>query len=515
MRYILTFWERISVTRTLFLAIFISTFSAFSVDATETHGAAELSLEKCIQLALERNLNLAQEMVKISNRNEEIREVKGTAFPQLSVESGYTYIGNITKIDFGEGQKISLVPEDNYIVKFMVTQLLYTGGQVRSALRLAEAAKESVEMEDKLTREGIIMMVSIYYYNCLLTDKMVLVAGETVETVRAHLNNVRKMKEQELVSEFDLLRAEVELANVEPLLIRSRNQREISFARLADIIQWDGGKFTLIDDFDQHYAEFDRESINAIAEDNRFEIKLLLANKKVLQEATNIEKGTYKPTILAFGNYDWANDELDIMTGDTTWNYGWNVGLQMSWTLFDGFQRQARVAKSQGELKILSLEKEKLLNSIHLELTEAVNNYQEALDLINSQKINVTQARRGLELAKVRYNQGISTQLEVLDSQTALTRAQSEYVSALHAFSLAKISLKKAMGILYKEWQDSNGLPGNVRDVENNGPENGDLPEQTERETGEEFHSKELSSHRHNFRNLTTIDGLSTPEIRS
>jgi len=99
-----------------------------------------------------------------------------------------------------------------------------------------------------------------------------------------------------------------------------------------------------------------------------------------------------------------------------------------------------------------------MINTIRLEVTEALNNYQEARELIESQEKNVEQARESLTIAEVRYKQGISTQLEVMDSRTALTSARSQYATALHNFSLAKIALNRAMGILLITWQKNDSL---------------------------------------------------------
>lgn len=442
----------------LFTFFFWQVNLAITQNAYGAKGGEKVSLDlhQCIKMALSRSLTLAQGIQKLKNREQEIREVRGTAYPQLEFEANYTRIGNITKFDFGDGNKVSFTPEDNYVTKLMLTQLLYSGGQVKAALRLAESAKKSIELEQEFTREMTIMLVTIDFYNALLANEMIDVAEETVKTVKAHLKNVYEMKKEGLVSEFDVLRAEVELANVKPLLIKSKNGRKNAFARLADIIQWDKDVETLSvkGSFDLTESKINEKEIFSLALNNRWELQILNANLSVMRENVSIKKGAFKPSLVFFSNYDWSNDELDLATGNTKWNEGWNLGLVANWKLFTGFQTSAKVAKTEGDLKILEIEKKKLINSINLEVTEAINNYHVSRELLQSQKKNIHQARRGLEIAEVRFKQGISTQLEVMDSRTALTKARSDYAITMHNYTLSKISLEKVTGLIFKTWNE-------------------------------------------------------------
>ncbi|MBN2384994.1 TolC family protein [bacterium] len=416
---------------------------------------AELTLDQCIEMALNRNLTLAQSQVKIGIRDEEIREVRATVFPQLGFEANYTRLGNLSTIDMGEGVEVSLYPEDNYLFQLSLTQLLYSGGQVQAAVRLAKSAKEAVSLEQQLTEENIIMAVMLYFNQVLLAEELLKVAEETVATVQAHLDIVRVMHQEGLASEFDLLRTEVELANVKPLLIQSKNRERIAMARLADIIQWDEGAFSIQGALETKPLEIDGAELLESALLNRWELRVIETNRQMVAESVNIARGGYLPSLVFFGNYDWSNDEIDLRTGEGQWNDGWNLGLQANWQLFDGFGTRARVAQAKGNQKLLDYELEKIKDTIKLELIEAVDNYREAVELIQSQCMNVEQARKGLHIAEVRFREGISTRLEVMDSRTALTAAQSQYALAQHNFALARIMLDKAIGIISKAWSAS------------------------------------------------------------
>jgi outer membrane protein len=414
------------------------------------------TLAECISRALEKNLLLVQASIKIENRVQEIREVRAVAYPQLKFDGNYTRLGNLTKIDMGDGQKISFTPADNYSLKLALNQILYAGGQVKAALRLAGNAKEAVELERQLAKETVILLTGIDFYNAMLTDEMVKVAEDTVSTVSAHLENVKKMKEQDLVSEFDLLRASVALSNIQPLLISSRNQREIAYARLADMVQWPGKLEAISGIFEEELFTYDEDSILPIALEHRWELKILDSSLRIAEENLAISRGDKKPSVVFFGNYDWSNDNIDLMTGNGEWNEGWNFGIQAGWHLFDGFAAEAKIARSKGDVRLAEIEKTKTVNSIRLEVIEALNNYREAVELRQSQGKNVEQAAKSLHIAEVRFQQGISTQLEVMDSTSALTVARSQYLQAMHGFSLAKITLEKVMGILLEDWTGGN-----------------------------------------------------------
>lgn len=437
------------------LSLLLSDFTAVVVAENASDETESLSLGSCLESALSRNLTLEQSLIKIENRLQEIREVRATAYPQLEMEANYTRLGNLSKFELAEGVKVSFVPEDNYVVRMMLTQILYAGGQVNAALRLAQHAKEAVEIERELTQEAVIMMTSVYFFNAMLMEDLVRVSQETVDLIGAHLDIVKVMKEQGLVSEYDLLRTEVELANVQPQLIETRNSRELAYARLSDFVQWPRPIRRLEGEFPRTIIEIDEQLLLAQAMENRFELKLVDASRQMAEELLLIARGDRKPTVAFFSNYDWSNDEMDLMTGDTTWNEGWNLGLQGNWKLFTGFATSAKIAKAEGEIRLAEIERKKTENALRLEVHEAVNAYQQAVELLQSQGKSIEQAQKSLEIAEVRYKQGISTQLEVTDARTALSRARSNYAIAQHSLALAGIGIEKVRGTLRKSMVSS------------------------------------------------------------
>jgi outer membrane protein TolC len=130
------------------------------------------------------------------------------------------------------------------------------------------------------------------------------------------------------------------------------------------------------------------------------------------------------------------------------WDSGWNYGLTAALPLFDGFAREGSVISQKARLKQSQIDLVDTEETALFELTKAIFSIEDAAEFVESQKLNLSRAQEGLRLVEVGYREGINTQVEVVDAQSALTTARANYYQSIYSHMVAKLDLQKAMGTL-------------------------------------------------------------------
>ena len=147
--------------------------------------------------------------------------------------------------------------------------------------------------------------------------------------------------------------------------------------------------------------------------------------------------------------WDKVLDDFRSPFGAGTWNRSSNVMVTLNWTIFDGFATRGKVRQAKVDLHQSRLDNSQLRNTIRLEVRDALGNVSEASQRVAALGETVDQARRGVNIAEVRYRNGVGTQLEVLDAQVALTQARVNRITAIHDLAVAVAELRRAVG---REW---------------------------------------------------------------
>jgi outer membrane protein TolC len=164
-----------------------------------------------------------------------------------------------------------------------------------------------------------------------------------------------------------------------------------------------------------------------------------------METRIQIARAGDKPTLSLFANYFGTSPEYFMASSnDLRWN--WVAGVNLSLPLFSGFETRGRIAKSQADYAGAKAQLLDVEQQVRLETRQAFLHIKEAEAQVASQVQNVRQAERVLRIARQRYDQGLGTQLEVTDSQVALTQARVNEISALYRHELALAELERAVG---------------------------------------------------------------------
>lgn len=410
----------------------------FSLTCSAWCEVKPLTLDEGIQLALANNHSLQAASKSVTSAREGISEAKAGFYPTLQFES------SCTKLDSAPSYGTMIMGDDViYDAKGIVTQPLFTGGKLSSAYKLALSNYESAEYEYERVKNDLILAVKSAYFGILKALKFQQVAADSVKQVEVHLRLVKNFYDAGTVAKVDVLRAEVQLANVRQNLIKAENGVSLAKAGFNQLLARElDAAVEVIDILKVTLCQVNLDDCLKEAGNSRPELKQMKANIEMLKQRVTIAKGDNYPAVALLGNYDYQKGK----TPEIEWDGSWLAGIMVNWTLWDGKARTSRINQAVSELEGVYAQEMLLRDGISLEVRQAILNLNEAEKNIEVAQGAIGQAEENLRISEEMYKEGVSTTTDVLDAQTMLTQAKTNYYQALYDYNLARAKLQKAIG---------------------------------------------------------------------
>jgi outer membrane protein TolC len=290
------------------------------------------------------------------------------------------------------------------------------------------------------------------YFAVLLAAQQIQVRQASVELLEQELADTTRRFEAGTVPRFNVLRAEVELANARPALIRTRNAHRIAKDQLATLLGFDApreatGDIPLIlsGKLEALPWTLPLPDVISTALSRRTELEALRKAQALRWEDVVSAKARYRPSLQAFAGYEARSTIFSPNLAHEV--HGWTTGVQLSWDIFDGGLTRGRVKEAEAQYRRSSVELNDAGRQVELEARSAHSAFVEAQEVLQSQEKVLEAAEESLRLARARYEAGTSTQLDVLGAQTALTEARTTQVQALHGYAVARARLERATGL--------------------------------------------------------------------
>jgi outer membrane protein TolC len=319
--------------------------------------------------------------------------------------------------------------------------------------------------------------VKVAYYDALLAEEAVRLSDNTVRRIRQTLDETRKMNEAGISTDYEVLRLEVELANVEPTLRRSRNAAASARRSLAvelgatalDSLELDGSLFDLggvevaADDSPLLVRVSDATGATAgraidtqdaldLARANRSDLRQIALMEQLRRTELRVERSEYLPKVTLFGTYSIVAQQNGSpqFFGESSEQraYGRQVGVQVTLPVFSGFKRPALVAQREVALAQVREQAALLGDQVENQVKTLFDQVDEARTRSRAQSFALRQAQRGYEIASVQYREGIGTQLELTDAEVALRQSEFNRAEAVYDYLVARARFEEAIGMV-------------------------------------------------------------------
>ena len=435
---------------TLFLLLAVFTFA---VSAEETNAPAwlsrPLSQADCINIALAQNADILKAKSDLEASAGVVVQTRAVALPTLQAGS---------QVKHSEPQAIesfpnTTPPNNNWNSDIQIVQGIYEGGKLIAAIQAASATKKQSIAQYQTQVADTLLAVRLAYYDVLLAAQQITVNEASVKLLQKELDDQQRRFDAGTVPHFNVLRAEVALANAKPNLFHATSQYRVSKNVLANLLGYNLPR-EVLENIPLNLTDtFDITSWNMILPDaiqQALERRTELADlrEQVVLQNLNIvnAKSGYKPTVQAFAGYTWNNSQFTDPNDLSYTIHGWNVGGQLTWALFDGGLTIGKVQQAKALYKKSQTELEDRSRQIELDVRTAYSDFLEAKEVLDSQTKVQEQAEEALREANARFDAGTGTQLDVLDAETSLTQARTTQVQALHDYATARARLERAIG---------------------------------------------------------------------
>ena len=474
-----------SIAAALLAGVFLQAGEDALTNFTATR---QLTLDEAVQIALRQNPDILKAKQEIERTRGLVIETRAQALPHLAIAGSYNQQDKRLLKDFGgtggsttsasaqatpaatpasgtgsssdsttqastqnqqqSGFSSASRQDKSWQVTIEARQLIYSGGQVAAALRIARFTEDSSYWSLRNTIDTVVATTRRQFYDVLLDRALIKVQQESIELLQSQLSDQQNRFEAGTVPRFNVLQAEVALANARPGLISARNNYLIAQLALAKTLGLGASEqrpgappINAVGELTVEPRSLDVAQSLAEAHERRPFLKV--QRLQILTEVQDIkvQLAGYQPRIEANGGYLFRNSRASTDLSQVV--NGWFFGGTGSWDIFDGFATYGRVKQARARLESAKINYDDSINQVDLEVQQAIAAVRQARETIESQEKTVEQANEAVRLARERLSAGAGTQLDVLNAQVQLTQARSTELQARHDYNSALAELDR------------------------------------------------------------------------
>ncbi|GAB4167468.1 MAG: hypothetical protein Fur0032_05530 [Terrimicrobiaceae bacterium] len=435
----------------------------------------DLTLSDAVQIALRQNPNLLNAIQQIRLTRGQLIQVTAAAVPQIRVTSAYNQVAPklnpanafaseepsrlIIPNPAGGPPTILEIPQGNpdtqnqtWNIQFSGSQLIFDGGTTYYGIKAGNIAYDAAFYSLRSTIDSLVAQVIAQFYSVVLNRALIVAQRQNVNLLEQQVKDQQNRYEAGTVPRFNVLQAEVQLANAKPPLIQAENAYRISLYQLVQLLGMDYPQghpsevpFNVVGTLGYSPQKIDTDESIRIAIARNPGLKAQRQN--VLSQAANLSSqiGGFFPTINATAGYQVENNTSSANLGDTF--AGWFFGATGSWNVWDGGQTYGQVSIARAQMMQAKNTYDNAVRQVVLDVQQAISNLTEAKETIESQTASVVQAVEALRLSRERLDAGAGTQLDVLNAQVQLLQAQTNVLQARYLYIQAMALYEQALSL--------------------------------------------------------------------
>ncbi len=438
------------------LAILSLSFAFVNVNLLGQESVLKLDLETALKIAHDNNPTIKIADIEIQRVDYAKKEAIGALLPNLNAVGQYT--DNVMKQvmfmpeSFSAlmgGQKYMEMGYKNSYSGVLSTQIPIVNFTLWQNIKNKQNDIDIIIEKSRASKIEMTKQVKDAYFGVLLSKSSLKVLEQSHKNALETLKNIENSYKQGVVSEYDFIRAQVNVNNLNPILINAKNGVELAIMQLRMILSLPAEQVIetqeTLESFNDNitlFSEINKET--ALSQNS--DLKILDYNINGLKNQLKLINTQHLPMLSASGNYIYQTQSEDFNFKEYNWVSSASIGLQLTVPLFSGMQKVNQAKQVKMAIKGLQLQREYAKDGINLQIQAALNQMKAAKEQLNVNKDAINQAKRGYEIAKVRYQVGSGTILELNDSELSLTQSSLNYQQSLYNFLAAQANVEKIMG---------------------------------------------------------------------
>ena len=423
--------------------------------------ARKLTIDDCVQLTLEKNPQILTNIASIRQASGNYITVRAGLLPQFGISAPNAYQYSYGTINQGIN-RISNNRNDEafqqWNIQLQGTQLLFDGWKTPSLTAAAKLSEQIAYFQLRQTIDATIATVIQQFYQVVLDRALVIANEQQVALYQTQVTDQQSRYDAGTVPRFNVLQAQVQLANAEPPLIQAKNNLRIALFTLVTTIGLNYPNiqnieipFDVVGNLDYTPRKIDSNASIHTALVRNPQLKAQRMNILVAARQITAAIAGWLPTINANGGrqyegYQGRNIEDTLQ--------GWFVGASGNWAIFDGLATYGNVKSAKATMMNYKVAYDNGVRQVILQVQQAISNLKQASETIDSQKATVEQAVEALRLSRERLDAGAGVQLDVINAQVQLLQAQTSVLNAYYSYiqGLAQYDQALSLNTQYEEF---------------------------------------------------------------
>ncbi|MFC5625649.1 TolC family protein [Algoriphagus winogradskyi] len=444
----------------------ILAFSIFKLDANAQEvqplETLQLNLKETLQYALENNVDAKNAKLEVMVSQTTIKEETAAGLPQINGTVGINYNPLVQVVflpnepPFGDPTNPSDVIPARFGVNYSanagvnLTQMIFDGSFF-VGLRAAKTYKALTEFDKVKVENDVIENVKKAYFGVLVNAERIKLSQANLTRIDSLLEETKALNQAGFTEKVDVSRIQVQRNNTFSQLKRSITAYDISKQLLK--IQLGLPKnydIVITETLAELNPEEDIAALQTMEGMHRVEMDQLETNLELAQLDLKYNTSQYMPTLDLSANFNrsGAGDSFNTLFKSINWFSSSMIGVSMNIPIFDGLSKSARIQRNRIQLQQLENQRFYLGQNIQLEIYQAKQNLANDLEVLAVQKESMALAQEVYDISKIKYNEGVGSNLEVVEADAALIESEINYLGALYDGLISKVDLEKALGIL-------------------------------------------------------------------
>ena len=416
--------------------------------AVKAAGEAPLTLETAIHLVRDNNPALKAAAEEMSAADARVTRSRSAYFPQITASAGYTWLDPVSEVSFGGGAPLQFMPHDNYDAKVTARATLLDFGKRGNNVDLALTGKKTAEHSLELARRELSWQTVQLFYGILFLHENLRVEEKQIAALNKALEYTTKRYQAGAATPFDLFSTKVRIAaarNRTLDLEHELRRSELTLRRLTGIAE--NAPLTLQGSFVVTPTGGRAESgLVAQALEQRLELQLSKENETVAKLHRSLATKEGMPVVtgsISYGTTNGYQPDIHEMRNNVSGN------LHLEIPLFTGFRTSAERQESAAQLRAATQRRLDTEQQVKTDVLETLHALQTASEKMTTTEVQVQQAELAAKHARARYENGMATALDLLDTEASLSQAELARLQVAYAYVLNNYTLKRVTGEIF------------------------------------------------------------------
>ena len=406
--------------------------------------ADSLTMDQAIHNVLQNQPSLMEIKDQVNAAEARIHQAHVNYYPKVAANVDYSHINPVPSFVFAGGNSVNIAPYNNYNFNIGLEQTIYDFGRTKADIALAHSQLLTTRDRTNLVKWTLSYYTVQIFYSILFIEHSIKVENDQITTLEHDLELVKKRQEGGTATNYDLLTTKVQIAAERNRKTDLLNEKDKQLIALRKLMGWNQtqslsikGNLSPADSS----LTLNYDSMNI---DKRPDYQLLKDKQNIYRKQLDLAKTIELPSLDAgasAGFKDGYPKNLNKLYGN------WDVGLNLRVPIFTGYLSRYKQQEARANIQSVNAEKEDLQRTMDSQVASARSDFNSAKKKLRTAELQIKQGREQIKLARIRYENGVITSQDLLDSETKLAQARLQRLEYIYQMTLSRYDLQKALGI--------------------------------------------------------------------